>query len=67
MRIHFVPKHYRRDLFDKLQNLKQGSFSVEEYYKEIEKAMIRANVYKDEEQTIACFLAGLHHNIQRLV
>ena len=31
MRIHFVPKHYRRDLFDKLQNLKQGSFSIEEY------------------------------------
>jgi hypothetical protein len=24
-----VPKHYRRDLFDKLQNLRQGSFSVE--------------------------------------
>ncbi|XP_066373518.1 uncharacterized protein [Miscanthus floridulus] len=43
MRIHFVPKHYRRDLYDKLQNLKQGSLSVEEYYKEMEKAMIRAD------------------------
>ena len=49
MRIRFVPKHYRRDLFDKLQNLKQESFSVEEYYKEMEKAMIRANAYEDEE------------------
>jgi hypothetical protein len=48
MRICFVPKHYRRDLFDKLQNLRQGTFSVEEYYKEMEKAMIRANVYEDE-------------------
>ena len=67
MRIRFVPKHYRRDLFDKLQNLRQGSFSVEEYYKEMEKAMIRANVYEDEEQTIARFMAGLHHNIQRIV
>jgi polyribonucleotide nucleotidyltransferase len=67
MRIRFVPKHYRCDLFDKLQNLKQGSFSVEKYYKEIEKAMIRDNVYEDEEQTIACFLAGLHRNIQRIV
>jgi len=67
MRICFVPKHYRRDLFDKLQNLKQGSFSVEEYYKEMEKAMIRANVYEDEEQTIARFMAGLHRNIQRIV
>ena len=25
MRIRFVPKHYRHDLFDKLQNLRQGS------------------------------------------
>jgi hypothetical protein len=49
MRIRFVPKHYQRDLFDKLQNLSQGSFSVEEYYKEMEKTMIRANVYEDEE------------------
>ena len=67
MRIRFVPKHYRRDLFDKLQNLKQGSLSVEEYHKEMEKAMIRANVYEDEEQTIARFMAGLHRNIQRIV
>jgi hypothetical protein len=37
MGIRFVPKHYRCDLFDKLQNLRQGSFSVEEYYKEVEK------------------------------
>ncbi|XP_066396019.1 uncharacterized protein [Miscanthus floridulus] len=66
MRTRFVPKHYRRDLFDKLQNLKQGSFSIEEYYKDMENAMIRANVYEDEEQTIACFMVGLHRNIQRI-
>jgi len=35
MRARFVPKHYRRDLFDKLQNLNQGSLNVDEYYKEI--------------------------------
>ena len=62
-RTRFVPKHYRHDLFDKLHNLKQGNFSVEEYYKEMEKSMIRANVYEDEEQTIARFMAGLHCNI----
>ncbi|XP_062188886.1 uncharacterized protein LOC133892188 [Phragmites australis] len=67
MRARFVPKHYRRDLFDKLQNLKQGSLSVDEYYKEMEKAMIRANVYEDEEQSIARFMSGLHRNIQRIV
>ena len=50
IRERFVLKHYRRDLFDKLQNLKQGSLNVDEYYKVMEKAMIRANVYEDEEQ-----------------
>ena len=29
--------------------------------------MIRANVYGDEEQTIACFMSGLLRNIQRIV
>ena len=37
MRACFVPKHYKCDLFDKLQNLKKGSKSLEEYYKEMEK------------------------------
>jgi hypothetical protein len=39
MRARFVPRHHRHDFFDKLQNLKQRSLSVDEYYKEIEKAM----------------------------
>jgi polyribonucleotide nucleotidyltransferase len=63
MRARFVPKHYRRDLFDKLQNLKQGSLNVVDYYKEMENAIIRANVYEDEEQSIAHFMSGLHRNI----
>jgi hypothetical protein len=67
MRICFVPKHYRRDLSNKLQNLRYGIFFVEEYYKEMEKVMIRANVYEDEEKIIACFMAGLHCNILRIV
>jgi hypothetical protein len=48
MRARFIPRHYQRDHFDRLQNLKQGSWSVEEYYKEMEKAMIRANIFEDE-------------------
>jgi len=63
LRARFVPKHCGRDLFDKLKNLKQGSLNVDEYYKEMEKAMIRANVYEDEEQTITRFMSGLHCNI----
>jgi hypothetical protein len=64
MRARFVSKHYKRDLFDKLQNLKQGSKYVEEYYKEMEQAMIRAHVREDEEQSMARFLSGLNRPIK---
>ena len=53
MRKRFVPNHYYRDLYQKLQRLTQGSRSVEDYYKEMEIAMIRANVEEDREATMA--------------
>jgi hypothetical protein len=67
MRGRFVPKYYRRDFFDKLHNLRQGNLFVEDYYREMEKTIIRANVYEDEEQSITRFMFGLHHNVQRIV
>jgi polyribonucleotide nucleotidyltransferase len=67
MRARFVPKHYKRELFDKLQNLKQGSKSVEEYYKEMEQAMIRAHVHEDDEQSMARFVSNLNRLIKRVV
>ena len=66
MRARFVPTYYNRDLFKKLQLLKQGTKSVEEYYKEMEIAMIRANVTEDDEQTMARFLNGLNHPIKKI-
>ena len=45
----FVPEHYRQDLFNKLQNLKQSSKSVEEYYKDMEVTLKRADVHELEE------------------
>ena len=62
-----MPTHYTRDLFKKLQLLKQGTKTVEEYNQEMEIAMIRANVKEDDEQTMACFLNGLNHPIKRIV
>ncbi|XP_040994309.1 uncharacterized protein LOC121240848 [Juglans microcarpa x Juglans regia] len=67
MRKRFVPSHYYRGLYQKLQRLIQGSKSVDEYYKKMEVAMIRANVEEDREATMARFLHGLNREIADIV
>jgi hypothetical protein len=59
MKKRYVPKHYYQELFNSLQMITQGNKSVEEYQKELEVAMIRANVNEDKEVTISRFLNGL--------
>jgi hypothetical protein len=63
IRKQFVPSYYYRELYKKLQSLRQRSRSVEDYYKEIEIAMIRANVEEDRQATMARFLLGLNREI----
>jgi len=63
MRRRFVPSHCHR----KLQTLTQGSMSVEDYYKEMEIAMIRANVEEDHEETMVKFIGGLKKEITNVV
>mgnify|MGYP003365876400 CR=1 FL=1 len=67
MRRRFIPTHYHRELFNRLQNLTQGNRSVEDYHKEMEVAMIRSNIEEDREATMARFLAGLDPNIANVV
>ena len=67
MRRRFVPSWYHRELHNKLQRLTQGSRSVDEYYKEMEVAMIRANVIEDREATMSRFLHGLNREIGDIV
>ncbi|XP_062086346.1 uncharacterized protein LOC133792455 [Humulus lupulus] len=67
MRKRFVPSHYYRGLYQKLQRLNQGSKSVDEYYKEMKVAMIQANVEEDREATMARFLHGLNREIADIV
>ncbi|XP_073137355.1 uncharacterized protein [Henckelia pumila] len=45
-------------------NLKQGSRSVEDYFKELEVTMIRANIEEDREANMSRFLCGLNRDIQ---
>ena len=67
MRKRFVPSHYFRELYQRLQSMTQGPKSVDEYYKEMEIAMIRANVNEDREATMARFLSGLNREIANIV
>lgn len=67
MRKRFIPTYYHRELYQKLQNLTHGNQSVEDYYKEIEIAMIRADVKEDWEATMVIFLAGLNRDIANMV
>ncbi|KAK1627990.1 hypothetical protein QYE76_002305 [Lolium multiflorum] len=67
MQARFVPTHYKTDLFNKLQKLKQGTKTVEEFYKEMELTMMRANIQESENQTIARFFNGLNYPIKRIV
>ena len=46
----FVPHHNARDLYKKLQELKQGIKSVDEYYKEMESTLSRAHIVESEER-----------------
>ena len=62
-----MPNHYYRDLYLKLQGLNQGYKTVDEYHKEMEITMIRANVVEDREATMARFLNGLNRDIANVV
>ncbi|KAK4841756.1 hypothetical protein QYF36_009976 [Acer negundo] len=67
MRRRFIPSHYYRGLFQKLQTLTQGFKCVEDYYKEMEIAMIWADIEKDREATMARLLNGLNRDIANVV
>ena len=67
IRRRFISSHYYRELYQRLQTLTKGSISVEEYHKEIEMFMIKANMEEDIEATMARFLRGINKNIFDIV
>jgi hypothetical protein len=72
MRARFVPPSYRRDLRKNLQCLNQGDMSVQEYYQELQKGMLRCGVVEDpEDQMVRREIQDIvdykeYHSIQRL-
>jgi hypothetical protein len=63
----FVPPSYQCDLHKKLQRSDQGDMSVQDYYAELQKGMIRARVHEETEDKICCFYGGLRTKIQDIV
>src|SRR3989440_9626925 len=63
MRSRFVPSSYTRDLYNRLARLVQGGRNVEEYHKEMEMIMARANIEEDDDRKMARFMGGLNLNI----
>nr|XP_027101647.1 uncharacterized protein LOC113722567 [Coffea arabica] len=67
MRKRFIPNLYYHELYQRLQTLVQGSRSVEDYYKEMEIAMLQVDIVEDREATMARFLNSLRPEIAELV
>ena len=63
----FLLNQYYTNLYLKLQGLNQGYKTVNKYHKEMEIAMIQANVVEDREATMARFLNGLNRDIVNVV
>jgi hypothetical protein len=63
MRHRFVPSYYARDLLNKMQRFQQGSQSVEDYYQELQKGMIRCGILEEPDAAMARFRGGLNREI----
>jgi hypothetical protein len=67
MRHRFVPSYYARDLLNKMQQFQQGSQSVEDYYRELQKDMIRCGILEEPDAAMARFRGGLNCEIQDIL
>lgn len=67
MRKKFVPSYYYREMHQKLQRLTHEFISVENYHKEMEMAMNRANIEENPEVTMVRFLGSLNRDIANIV
>nr|KYP34081.1 Transposon Ty3-I Gag-Pol polyprotein [Cajanus cajan] len=59
-----IPPYYDHELMDKLQRLKQGSLSVEEYRQQMELLMMTAGIREEERTTISRFQSGISLEIR---
>jgi hypothetical protein len=67
MKRRFIPSSYERDLMNRLQTLRQGKRSVDEYFKEMELLLVRTGTRESIECKMARFLGGLNEEIAGFV
>ncbi|GKB75351.1 reverse transcriptase domain-containing protein, partial [Tanacetum coccineum] len=53
MRANFIPHNYQRQMYQRLQNLKQGSKSVEDYTTEFYQLIARNDIQETEDQLVS--------------
>lgn len=64
LRATFLPHNYDRLTYNKLQNLKQGSRSVDDYAEEFALLLTRTEIYDSEDQLVSRFIGGLRTQLQ---
>lgn len=64
MRRNFLPYNYERTLYNKLQNLRQGNHSVEEYTTDFFHMAARMTTAETQEQLISRFIGVLRSQLQ---
>lgn len=64
MRRNFLPYNYERTLYNKLQNLRQGNRSVEDYASDFFHMSSRIATPETEQQLISRFIGGLKAQLQ---
>ena len=67
MHTRWVPPYYQRELLQKLQRLRQGKNSVEEYYQQLQTGLIRCGIVEENEAMLARFMGGLNREIQTIL
>ncbi|KAK8923695.1 hypothetical protein KSP39_PZI019139 [Platanthera zijinensis] len=61
----YLPASYRGQLFEQLQNLRQGTLTVAEYMARFDELIVRSDVSEEPIATASRFKAGLRADIRR--
>ena len=60
----FLPHNYEQTMYTKLQKLRQGSHSLDEYAEEFALLLIRNEIHDSEVQLVSRFIGGIRPQLQ---